>query len=440
MNNGRIGSTTAALISVLAAFLLFSMDAQAAADNAGVLNEIVLKTRQLTQGIGTNIVGYATWLFWALATINMVMTFGVLALRKADIGDFFAEFVKFTITLGFFWWLLSNAITGMNIAGTIIESMRDMAALASGLGRDMNPSSIVDYGFKIFETVGNSDLGLAERLLAYFVAAGIVLVFASVGVNMVIALVESWFLLYGGVFILGFGGGRWTTDLAINYYRQVLGAGFKLFGMGVIIGLGKAYVDSFVASFSEEMDIQELLVMMVVAFVFWKLADRIPALMAGLVSGGSGGFGGLPGGGGGGVSAAGVAGAAVAAVGGVAAIAAAAAQAMNGQGAAAMNGGASALMNAMKAGHNALSTDSFTAGLDAFRTPYTDSPSPTEKEPDNTPSPYAQAAGYDRPDNGSSWPQFDGNSLSGANDNEATEADPNDEVAAFRDRGNQQTA
>ena len=32
-----------------------------------------------------------------------------MALRKADIGEFFAEFVRFTIFTGFFWWLLINA-------------------------------------------------------------------------------------------------------------------------------------------------------------------------------------------------------------------------------------------------------------------------------------------------------------------------------------------
>ncbi|MGS0066676.1 type IV secretion system protein, partial [Escherichia coli] len=33
----------------------------------------------------------------------------------------------------------------------------------------------------------------------------------------------AWILLYAGVFFLGFGGSRWTSDMAINYYKTVLG-------------------------------------------------------------------------------------------------------------------------------------------------------------------------------------------------------------------------
>lgn len=109
----------------------------------------------------------------------------------------------------------------MNIAGTIIESMRDMAAQATGLGRELSPSGIVDVGFDVLKRVMNADMGLAETIVAFAVAIIILLIFAAVGVNMVVALAESWFLLYGGLFVLGFGGSRWTTDIAIGYYRQV---------------------------------------------------------------------------------------------------------------------------------------------------------------------------------------------------------------------------
>jgi type IV secretion system protein TrbL len=73
----------------------------------------------------------ATWLFWTLVVISMVWTFGMMALRKADIGEFFAEFVRFTIFTGFFWWLLTN---GPNFASSIYASLRQLAGNATGLG------------------------------------------------------------------------------------------------------------------------------------------------------------------------------------------------------------------------------------------------------------------------------------------------------------------
>src|SRR5690606_17204750 len=127
------------------------------------------------------------------------------------------------------------------------------------------------------------------------------------GVNMVVALAESWFLLYGGLFVLGFGGARWTTDIAIGYYRQVLGVGFKLFGMAAIVGIGAVFVNTYVARLTANVRLTELAVMLVAAYVFYKLSDRIPSMMASLISGGGpGGFAGS----GGAVSAGAIAGAA----------------------------------------------------------------------------------------------------------------------------------
>ena len=48
----------------------------------------------------------ATWLFWTLGTISLAWTGGMLILRKADIGEFFAEFARFILFFGFYLWLL----------------------------------------------------------------------------------------------------------------------------------------------------------------------------------------------------------------------------------------------------------------------------------------------------------------------------------------------
>lgn len=397
-----------AVLGAVLFLVLFSADAHAAVDNYDILDGIVKELKTVTETMAGKLVGFASNLFWTLVVISMVWTFGMMALRKADIGEFFAELVRFTIFTGFFWWLLSNAVTGANLAGTIIESMRDMAAQATGLGRELSPSGIVDVGFDVLKKVMNADMGLAETIVAFAVAIVILLIFAAVGVNMVMALAESWFLLYGGLFVLGFGGARWTTDIAIGYYRQVLGAGFKLFGMAAIVGIGATFVDTYVTRLTANVRLTELAVMLVAAYVFYKLSDRIPSMMASLISGGGGGGGGSFVGGGGAVSAAGVAGAAIAAAGGVAAIAAAAAKALRGQ-EGAITDGVTALMKAMAAGSRALSSDSMSAGLDAWGGDSSGGGGGSE-----TSSPLEQAMGIDgdRPQSWS-WPTFGGDSLSG---------------------------
>ena len=45
--------------------------------------------------------------------------------------------------------------------------------------------------------------------------------------------------------LLGFGGARWTTDIAINYFKTVLGVGIQLFVMLLIVGISSDLLSSF---------------------------------------------------------------------------------------------------------------------------------------------------------------------------------------------------
>ena len=63
----------------------------------------------------------ASFLFWGLAAISLAWTMGLLALRRADLGEFFSEFIRFVIFTGFFFFLLRN---GPAIGDAIIRSLQ----------------------------------------------------------------------------------------------------------------------------------------------------------------------------------------------------------------------------------------------------------------------------------------------------------------------------
>ena len=111
--------------------LLFSVNASAHMTQSACFLGYIATISVVASNWSTNITKHATWLFWCLVSISMIWTFGQMALRKADLGEFFAEFVRFTIFTGFFWWLLSN---GPNYANTIIQSLRQIAGEATGRG------------------------------------------------------------------------------------------------------------------------------------------------------------------------------------------------------------------------------------------------------------------------------------------------------------------
>lgn len=263
---------------------LFSISAHAAIDNAGVLDNVLTRYQTAASTWQAVIAARATWLFWVLATISMVWTFGMMALRKADIAEFFAEFIRFTVTTGFFWWLLSN---GPAMATGIMNSLRTIAANASGNPTTLTPSGIVDIGFDIFFKVldQSSVWSPVDSAAGILISAVVLVILALVAVNMLILLVSGWILAYAGIFILGFGGAKWTSEMAIGYFKSVLGVALQLMTMVLLVGIGKSFVDQYYTAMSAGISLKELGVMLIVAVVLLALVNKVPPLIGGLSGG-----------------------------------------------------------------------------------------------------------------------------------------------------------
>jgi type IV secretion system protein TrbL len=330
--------------SLAVAALLYSANAAAALDT-GVFDDVLGKYQAAAKTWAGTILGHASTLFWTLVTISMVWTFGMMALRKADLGEFFAEFVRFTIFTGFFWWLLTN---GPDFADSIIDSMRQMGSEAAGLGTGLNPTGIVDIGFVIFFRAidSSSIVSPVDSAVGIILSAIILIILGLVAANMLLMLCSAWILMYGGVFFLGFGGSRWTSDMAINYYKTVLGIGASLFAMTLLIGVGTSVLDNYYSQMSQGINFREMGVILIVCIILLYLIDKIPTLISGIITGASlhhahlGNFG---------------AGAAVGAT-GMAAMAASMGGSMLAAGAAHIGGGTQAVMAAVRAADRHMAT------------------------------------------------------------------------------------
>lgn len=238
----------------------------------------------------TVIQGAANRLFWTLVLISMVWTFGMMLMRKADIGDFFAEFTRFIIFIGFYFWLLTNAVSGHNIAGTTIDSMQKLGGMAAGIPGGANHSSIMNTGVLIWNQA-TSNLTLlqpVDSLIAVIISLIILIVLAVIAVNMLLLLISSWVLMYAGIFFLGFGGARWTSDIAINYFKTVLSVGIQLFVMLLIVGIGSDLLTSFYTKMGKNvLNYEELAVMLIFSIAFFVLISKLPSLLAGIITGSS---------------------------------------------------------------------------------------------------------------------------------------------------------
>jgi type IV secretion system protein TrbL len=229
-------------------------------------------------------------LFWTLVLISMVWTFGMMLLRKADIADFFAEFTRFIIFTGFYFWLLTNAVSGHNIAGTIIDSMQQLGGTAAGLPSGASHAGIMHTGILIWSQATNSLTFMQpmDSLMGFIISLIILIILAVIAVNMLLLLISGWVLMYAGIFFLGFGGARWTSDIAINYFKTVLGVGIQLFVMLLIVGIGSDLLSSFYAKMGKNvLNYEELAVMLIFSIAFFVLISRLPLLLAGIITGSS---------------------------------------------------------------------------------------------------------------------------------------------------------
>lgn len=276
------GRKTAALIGV--ALMLYSAGAAAQLSNQGMLDQVVTEFATRASSWQTVVMNAATWLFWTLGTISLVWTGGMLILRKADIGDFFAEFIRFIMFFGLFLWLLRN---GPQMASAIILSMQKIGEQASGIS-SVTPSGIVDIGFMIWkQAVSNLSLwSPIDSFVGAALSAGIMLLLAAIAVNMLLVMVSAWILMYAGIFFLGFGGSRWTSDMAINYYKTVLGIGVQLMTMVLLVGIGNDLLSGFYAKMNKgTLNFEELGVMLVFCFALLILVNKIPSLLSGIITG-----------------------------------------------------------------------------------------------------------------------------------------------------------
>ncbi len=336
--------TVLKIIGVFLIQLLLTRLAHAELTSDGVMDQVIGQFATRASAWQAIIMGAASWLFWTLGTISLVMTFGFMALRKADIGEFFAEFISFILFFGFFLWLLRN---GPRFALDIMDSLSLIGRKASG-GTLTTPSGVVDLGFFIWkQALDNLSIwSPVDSFLGLLLSISILVLLTSVAVNMLLLYISGWVLAYGGMIFLGFGGSRWTSDMSINYYRTVFSVGIQLMTMILLVGVA----NDLLSSFYEKMgmganNFAELSVMLVLCITLHLLTSRLPSIVAGIATGASinssagvGSFG-----------TGAVAGAAMGAY-GMASASASMAGSMAMQGASSAANGAQALMNAIAEG------------------------------------------------------------------------------------------
>jgi len=234
----------------------------------------------------------AKTLFTALATISLVWTMGMLIVRQ-DIGELLMELLRFIVVTGTFYWLLINASVREGGAGFIDDIVASFFSMVNDSPTDElvrnKANGILARGLHVFyRTVNDTGAGdVADRLLTGGIGLAILVVCAVMAAQFLLALVMAWVLGYAGIFLLGFGGARWTSSIAINFYKHVVAIGVALLALSIIGTVAAGFLDEL--EFDENTrfatDYPYLGLMLAASILMMVLSTKLPQLLYTLVTG-----------------------------------------------------------------------------------------------------------------------------------------------------------
>ena len=103
---------------------------------------------------------------------------------------------------------------------------------------------IFQLWIRSFKEIG--DLDIPEKLATIIMLVGTFCSLSIIVINYILLQISAWFYLYAGIFTLGFGGSRWTSNIAINYYKQIINLGFHLMTFILLLNIAKSIMQQII--------------------------------------------------------------------------------------------------------------------------------------------------------------------------------------------------
>jgi type IV secretion system protein TrbL len=238
-----------------------------------------------------NIASYANALFGSLALMEFAWSAAVMALEKADLQSWTAALIRKIMWIGAFYMLLINGPTWIPF---IIDSFTQIGQNSSGV-LSISPSNVFAQGLAVAGALSNgfSVAGFLTQpaviLALVFAAIIVVISYAMVTIQFLVAIVESYIVVAAGFIFLGFGGSRWTVPYAERYIGLAVSNGIKILVIYLLISVGTSLGDAWVAeaqgastSPSPEMVALDV---MAAALMYMMLCWQIPKLFSAVLGG-----------------------------------------------------------------------------------------------------------------------------------------------------------
>lgn len=209
--------------------------------------------KSITTAFGETMVRQGAMLLFGLAGIQFAIN-GLNALRKgSDIQELVMHMVWTLVTITFFWTCIIKSPTWFPY---IIDSWNAMGGAGTNTG-SLDPAAIFVMGLDIVESIRSTVLAKAGISLTdmfrslfisfqvLFVELFILLSFLVLAGQLALALLKGylWFAL--GPVLLGFGGLKYTQDMALGTLKSGVSVGVTLLTTYAVAAMAQASVGIF---------------------------------------------------------------------------------------------------------------------------------------------------------------------------------------------------
>jgi type IV secretion system protein TrbL len=211
-----------------------------AAAQVGVLDGIVQGYQTASDSWLRALVPVAQRTFGVLAGLEIAVGALVWVLNRRSLDAMLASFIRKILVLGLFYAFLSQfplwiprIVAGFQTAGQ-----------TAGRMQALSPSGVIkagiDVGTRLLMATNDAGflLSAATVILAPIVTLIVIIAFICIAAQLVMALVESYLVVTGGVVFLGFAAFRGTAPLADKYIVYAVQVGVKLFLLYLLVGTG----------------------------------------------------------------------------------------------------------------------------------------------------------------------------------------------------------
>src|SRR3989441_1459890 len=255
-----------------------------------ILNDIVRDYESITTAWFTSLFPIAQAVFWTLVLIELIWSAVWWVVDREDGLGVVAALLRKILSVGFFYALLLNGRTWIS---AVIQGFSRAGSSASAIA-DLSPSGVFDQGLALANRILNAveGLGILEgvfpSLVAALTALVVVVSFAIIAAQLLVALVESFIVIGAGILFIGFSGARWTKFFTERYLSYVASVGVKLFVLYLIMGVGMSIAARWISVLNRGgfSPIPFFYVMggsLVFLFLTWHIPSVAAAMMVGAV-------------------------------------------------------------------------------------------------------------------------------------------------------------